>query len=125
MSSGLSAASSTAAAASISRGSGAGPSNVVHGLAEELPGKVVGLSCDVLGQPDICRTALSWIEHDRQRLRQSLDYLTRSRDAVPKTGDCPKRVTHSHRRAAEMLDLLENGVHNAMLKGIATDQQER
>ena len=71
-----------------------GPADVVQSLIEELHGEVVGLSCDVLGQPDIGRTAFGRIEHDGQCLRQGLDDLLRTSDAVPETRNRPKDVTH-------------------------------
>ncbi len=93
--------------------------------SEEVDGVVVGLRLDVLRQREERRPACRRVEHDRKRLGQRLDDLLRPGDAIPVPRDRSERVGHGHGGIVEDLDLLEDGIDDAMLEGVAGEQEER
>ena len=85
----------------------------MHARLEERDRKVEGLGLDVLRQTDERRAAIGRVEHGRQRLRQRLQDLFRSYDAIPVPHDRFERVVHRDARIAEVFDLLQHRVGGA------------
>jgi hypothetical protein len=104
---------------------GAWAADVVLARLEEPDREVVGLRLHVLGQREERRTAGARVEHGRERLRQRLHDLGRLGDAVPVATDRLERVSDGDGRVAEVLDLLEDRIDDAVLERVARQQQHR
>ena len=92
---------------------------------EEDGREVVGLGLDVLRQRDEGRATGRRIEHHGHRLGQGLDDLLGAGDPIPVAGDGLEGVGDGDRRVVEVLDLLEDGVDDPMLEGVAREEQDR
>ncbi len=103
---------------------GPGPADVVSLWSEEVDGVVIGLRLNVLRQREEGRPACRRVEHDRKRLGQRLDDLLRPGDAIPVPRYRSERVGHRHRGVVEDLHLLEDGIDDAMLEGVAGEEEK-
>ena len=97
----------------------------VQTLLEELLGEVVGHRCDILGQAEERRPALTRIAHDADRLRQRAEHLRRIGDAVPEAHHGAEGVVDCHRGSTEVLDLLEDRVGQSRVEGVTGDEEHR
>ena len=104
---------------------GARTTDVVDPGVEEPRRIVVGLGLDVLRECQEGGATRRRVEHDGERLRERLDDLLGTGDAIPVARHGLERVGHRDRRVAEVLDLLEHRVDDAVLERVAGDEQHR
>ncbi len=79
----------------------------------------------VLRQREEGWSAIGWVEHHRDGLGQRRDDLSRMRDAIPIARHGLEGVVHRDGRIAEMLDLLQHRIGQAIGEGVAGDEQHR
>ena len=106
-------------------GVGTGPSDVVDAWLEEPRWEVVGLGLDVLREREERWPTRRRIEHRGQCLGEGPHDLRRLGDAIPVAGHRLEGVGHGDGRVAEVFDLLEDGVDDAVLERVAGQQQDR
>ena len=101
------------------------PADVVDLRLEEPLREVVRLGLDVLRQGEERRPARRRVEHHGERLRQRPDDLGGLGDPVPVAAHRLEGVGHGQRRVVEVLDLLEHGIDDPVLEGVAGEEQDR
>lgn len=84
-----------------------------HARFEKRPGIVISLGLDILAQAQRHRAAGGGVGQHRHRARQHVDDLLGPRDPVEQTRDGAETVVRTHRRIAEILDLLEHRIGTA------------
>ena len=94
-------------------------------LLEEFLRVVEGELLRVLGERDEGGAAVARVEHGGDGLRHRGHELRRMRDPVPVARDRLEGVVHGDGRIAEMLDLLEHRIGQAVHEGIAREDQDR
>ena len=94
-------------------------------LLEEGDREVVGLSGDILWKPDECRATVSRVEHGLHGVGQRVRQLFGLCNPIPVARDRLEAVVHGLRRVAEMLDLLQDRIGQAMHKRVTTDEEQR
>ena len=99
--------------------------DVVDLRLEEPRREVVRLRLDVLREREEGRAARRRVEHHRQRLGERADDLGGLGDPVPVAADGLERVGHGHGRVTEVLDLLEDGIDDPVLEGVAGEEEDR
>ena len=104
-------------------GIGSRTPDVVDLAVEEPRRVVVGFALDVLWKGQESRSPAGGVQHHRKRLRERLDHLLGPGDAVPVAADRLEGVAYSDRRILEDLDLLEHRVDDAVLEGVAREDQ--
>ena len=92
---------------------------------EELGRVVVGLGLHVLRQRERDRPAIGGVEQHAQRGGQADEDLLGPHDAVEIARDRPEAVVRRQRAVAEGLDLLEDGIGNAVGEDVARQEEER
>ena len=100
-------------------------SQFVNASLEERDRVGVRFGLDVLWQADERGAAVDWIEHRLDSERQRLHELLRPDDAIPVARHRPEGVVDGDRWRVEVLDLLQHGIRNPALEGVAGEEQDR
>ena len=106
-------------------GVGPRPRHAMHLRLEELDRIVIGFGLRVLRQRDEGRAAIAGVEHHGDRLGKRRDDLLRPADPVPIAGHRLEGVVDRRGGIAEMLDLLQHRVGNAVGEGVAAEEEDR
>ena len=85
----------------------------------------VHLGLHVLRQADERGAAVSGVEHRLDGERQRLSHLLWPDNAIPVARDGPERIVDRDGRRAEVLDLLQHGIGDPALEGVAGEDQDR